>query len=153
MERLQIRKKMIPLILTGSKTSTSRKGVREFNVFDKLVFVAIEDDSCTADTIITEVQYCKFSELTEAEAIAEGYDSLEEMQEVLKELYNPADDDMFTLIKFMPCYQVIELSNKTATRGLHVGHRHYCSNCGELACMENYCSRCGAKVIKKEDFK
>ena len=109
MERLQIRKKMIPLILTGSKTSTSRKGIREFNVFDKLVFVAAEDDSCTADTTITEVQYCKFSELTEAEAVAEGYSSLEEMQEVLKELYNPADDDTFTLIKFIPCYQTTPL--------------------------------------------
>lgn len=36
-----------------------------------------------------------------------------------------------------------------ATRTLHVGSRHICSNCGELACMENYCSRCGAKVIKE----
>ena len=36
-----------------------------------------------------------------------------------------------------------------ATRTMHVGSRHICSNCGELASMENYCSRCGAKVIKE----
>ena len=36
-----------------------------------------------------------------------------------------------------------------ATRTLHVGSKHICSNCGELASMENYCSRCGAKVIKE----
>ena len=27
-----------------------------------------------------------------------------------------------------------------------------CSNCGELACMENYCSKCGAKVIKEPQY-
>lgn len=109
MESLQIRKKMIPLIPTGNKTSTSRKGIREFKCLDKLIFVATEDHSCTVDTIITGVQYCKFNELTEAEAIAEGYSSLEELKEVLKELYNPVDDDAFTLIKFIPCYQTTPL--------------------------------------------
>ena len=38
-----------------------------------------------------------------------------------------------------------------ATRTLHVGSKHICSNCGELASMENYCSRCGARVIDKEN--
>lgn len=43
-----------------------------------------------------------------------------------------------------------KLSNElTATRTLHVGSKFKCSNCGELASMENYCSRCGAKVIKE----
>ena len=41
---------------------------------------------------------------------------------------------------------------KQATRGLHLGHRYRCSNCGALAYMENYCSNCGAKVIQ-EDIK
>ena len=36
----------------------------------------------------------------------------------------------------------------TAVRELHVGPRHYCSNCGKLAVMENYCSKCGARVIE-----
>lgn len=36
----------------------------------------------------------------------------------------------------------------TAVRELHVGSRHYCSNCHKLAVMEDYCSKCGAKVIK-----
>lgn len=37
---------------------------------------------------------------------------------------------------------------KQATRGLHLGHRYRCSNCGALAYMENYCSNCGAEVIQ-----
>ena len=35
---------------------------------------------------------------------------------------------------------------KETTRGLHLGHKHYCSICGELAYMEKYCSMCGTKV-------
>lgn len=37
-----------------------------------------------------------------------------------------------------------------ATRGLHLGHRYYCSNCGVLAYMEKYCSSCGACVIENK---
>ena len=33
---------------------------------------------------------------------------------------------------------------KTCTRGLHLGHMYYCSNCGKLAHIDNYCSLCGA---------
>ena len=38
---------------------------------------------------------------------------------------------------------------KQATKGLHLGHQYYCSNCGELTYMHNYCASCGAKVIKE----
>jgi hypothetical protein len=37
-----------------------------------------------------------------------------------------------------------------ASRGLHLGSRYYCSNCNKLAYMENYCSSCGAKIIKED---
>ena len=42
-------------------------------------------------------------------------------------------------------YRKLEETQRT----MHVGSRHVCSNCGELASMENYCSRCGAQVIKE----
>lgn len=29
---------------------------------------------------------------------------------------------------------------------INVGRRSYCSNCGKLAIMEDFCSKCGAKV-------
>lgn len=35
---------------------------------------------------------------------------------------------------------------KEATKGLHLGHQYYCSNCGELTYMYKYCASCGAKV-------
>ncbi len=33
-----------------------------------------------------------------------------------------------------------------AHKTINVGRRSYCSNCGKLAIMENFCSKCGAKV-------
>ena len=33
-----------------------------------------------------------------------------------------------------------------ATRGLHLGHMYYCSNCGKLTYMDKFCANCGAKV-------
>lgn len=42
------------------------------------------------------------------------------------------------------------IKQKEATRGLHLGHMHYCSNCGTLSYMHNYCATCGAKVKEKD---
>ena len=33
-----------------------------------------------------------------------------------------------------------------APKTINVGRRSYCSNCGKLAIMEDFCSKCGAKV-------
>lgn len=33
-----------------------------------------------------------------------------------------------------------------AHKTINVGRRSYCSNCGKLAIMEDFCSKCGAKV-------
>ena len=37
-----------------------------------------------------------------------------------------------------------------AHKTINVGMRSYCSNCGELAIMENFCSKCGAKVERRK---
>lgn len=33
-----------------------------------------------------------------------------------------------------------------AHKTINVGRRSYCSNCSKLAIMEDFCSKCGAKV-------
>lgn len=38
--------------------------------------------------------------------------------------------------------QLVIYAHKT----INVGRRSYCSNCGKLAIMEDFCSKCGAKV-------
>ena len=43
------------------------------------------------------------------------------------------------------------VKQKYTTRGLHLGHQYYCSNCGELTYMHNYCASCGAKVKESGD--
>ncbi len=48
------------------------------------------------------------------------------------------------------CLDSVELEEpKQTTKGLHLGHQYYCSNCGVLTYMHNYCASCGAKVIKE----
>ena len=44
-------------------------------------------------------------------------------------------------------YRKLEETQRT----IHVGSKYICSNCGKLASMENYCSRCGAKVIEHKE--
>lgn len=107
MDVLKLRKEMFPVIYSGKKTCTSRQGIRNFTLYDKLMFVATEDNSIRTEVIITNVRHCKFDELTKEEAIKEGYESLEELKETLKKIYDISKDDNFTLVEFVPTYQYI----------------------------------------------
>lgn len=98
MYMMRIRQEMFPLILSGKKTSTSRQGLREFEVGQEFRFLSADGD--IADTIVTSVEYCKFDELTEEEAFKEGYSSLDELKDVLRNLYDVDADPNFTLIEF-----------------------------------------------------
>lgn len=98
--KMRLRKEIFPLLENGRKKSTSRLGHREVNIGDELIFVATEDETVKYKTEVTDVKYCKFSKLTEKEAVKEGYDSLTELKEVLIKIYNPSDNDTFTLIGF-----------------------------------------------------
>ena len=98
MYMMRIRQEMFPLILSSKKTSTSRQGLREIEVGQELRFLSADGD--IADTIVTNVEYCRFDELTEEEAFKEGYSSLDELKDVLRNLYDVDADPNFTLIEF-----------------------------------------------------
>lgn len=100
MNILKLRKEMFPAIISGNKTSTSRQGVRLINPNEKLKIVMTEDERFGIDMVVTNVHYCKFNELTKEEAIKEGYSSLQELQDVLKKIYDIEKDDDFTIIEF-----------------------------------------------------
>lgn len=53
-------------------------------------------------------------------------------------------DEITDFIESLPTVDVqpIIYAHKT----INVGRRSYCSNCGKLAIMEDFCSKCGAKV-------
>ena len=57
-----------------------------------------------------------------------------------KEILDSVDTDLC----YVPAVDVqpIVYAHKT----INVGRRSYCSNCGKLAIMEDFCSKCGAKV-------
>ena len=69
--------------------------------------MATEDNSMYTEVIVTNVKHCKFDELTKEEAVKEGYESLEELKETLKKIYDISKDDNFTLVEFVPTYQYI----------------------------------------------
>lgn len=120
MATLKIRKEMIPLIRSGAKISTSRYGIRDIGLNEELIFMAAEDSSDTVKTKVTEIQHCQFNELTEEEAIAEGYSSLEKLKSTLQKLYNPGEFDYFTLIKFIQCEGSINEQSRWEERINHV---------------------------------
>lgn len=55
-----------------------------------------------------------------------------------------ADASAMDILIDMPATDVqpVVYAHKT----INVGRRSYCSNCGKLAIMEDFCSKCGAKV-------
>ena len=100
MDSLKLRKKLFPLVLSGKKTSTSRQGVRRFEIGEEIELVMTEDETCSINVTITNVKYIKYKDPTENEAIKEGYSSLEELQLALERIYTVNDDDDFTIIEF-----------------------------------------------------
>ena len=98
MYMMRIRQETFPLILSGKKTSTSRQGKRAVKIGQELRFLSADGD--IADTLVTNVEYCKFNELTEEEAFKEGYSSLDELKDVLRNLYDIDADPNFTLVEF-----------------------------------------------------
>ena len=97
---LKLRKDIFPLLLSGVKTSTSRFGIREAKVGETLTFVMTEDETVKLNTVVTDVKHCRFKDLTEAEALKEGYNTLDELKNVLKSIYNCNEEDDFTLLHF-----------------------------------------------------
>lgn len=98
MYMMRIRQETFPLILSGKKTSTSRQGLREIKIGQELRFLSADGD--IADTIVTNVEYCRFNDLTEEEAFKEGYSALAELKDVLRNLYDVDADPNFTLVEF-----------------------------------------------------
>lgn len=86
----------------------------------------------------------------------EKYYKVNDVKEIIKKLTKePAyqhDGEgfyagVYTVEDALSDLEEIELEEpKVATKGLHLGHQYYCSNCGELTYMYRYCAFCGAKV-------
>lgn len=79
-------------------------------------------------------------------------EAIKELREVYENEYPTASGDFDeyashdvpNVLRNIPATDVqpIVYAHKT----INVGRRSYCSNCGKLAIMEDFCSKCGAKV-------
>ena len=52
--------------------------------------------------------------------------------------------ELYHKISQIPTADVVEVVH--AHKGQHIGHKYYCSACGQFAYCENYCSNCGARM-------
>lgn len=98
--KIKLKKNMFEKLIDGTKHSTSRLGHREVTIGEELVIEMTENEKISYTGKVTDVKYCKFSELTEEEAKTEGYNTLEELKSNLMNIYNPSQNDEFTLIYF-----------------------------------------------------
>ena len=89
----------------------------------------------------------------------EKYYKVNDVKEIIKKLakepaYQHDGEDfyagVYTVEDALTDLEEVEFEEpKQATKGLHLGHQYYCSNCGKLTYMHNYCASCGAKIIKE----
>lgn len=76
-------------------------------------------------------------------------------QEAIQMLKSKLDGSVDTSYKWCECVRLainaLEAADVQpivyAHKTINVGRRSYCSNCGKLAIMEDFCSKCGAKVM------
>jgi hypothetical protein len=88
---------LLPLILSGKKTSTVRLGIRDY----PLGPARIVSGSVSIPIEITEIIITKVGRLDGHVARSEGYDSLDELLHALKRFYPQAGQDHdITVIRF-----------------------------------------------------
>jgi hypothetical protein len=88
---------LIPLVLSGRKTSTVRLGIRDY----PLGPARIVSGSVDIPIEITEIEFMKLRDLGESVARTEGYATLEEFFSTLKIFYPGADSDRdVTVVRF-----------------------------------------------------
>ena len=75
--------------------------------------------------------------------------SIQEAKNSFSPTVRPVFDAARCLVSQVPAADVVEVRH--ATKGLHVGDKYYCSNCGRLVHCTNYCELCGAKMDGKGD--
>lgn len=100
MQELLLREEIFGLVNSGVKHSTSRKGKRDIQC-GSLLFKMTEDESIQTTVNVTSVRYNPYSEISDEEAVKEGYKSIEELRSVLTKIYGEINnDELFTFIEF-----------------------------------------------------
>ncbi|MHA1628292.1 MAG: ASCH domain-containing protein [Candidatus Baldrarchaeia archaeon] len=86
-------------ILEEKKITTIRRGVRNFKVGEKVLITS--QDRIYAEAEITEIRRLKVSDLTDEDALKDGFSSKEELLRALKKYYSSIrPSDTVTIIGF-----------------------------------------------------
>nr|MDO8043522.1 ASCH domain-containing protein [Candidatus Baldrarchaeota archaeon] len=86
-------------ILEEKKITTIRRGVRNFKVGEKVLITS--QDRIYAEAEITEIRCLKVSDLTDEDALKDGFSSKEELLKALKKYYSSIrPSDTVTIIGF-----------------------------------------------------
>lgn len=86
-------------ILEGKKVTTIRKGIRDFEIGERVLITA--QNRIYAEVEIKEVKYTQVSKLTEEDAIKDGFLTKEELLKALKKYYDQIrSNDTITIIHF-----------------------------------------------------
>jgi hypothetical protein len=98
MQDIKLHDRFFPLIGDGRKRQTVRKGRRDFQLGEAKLL----GNEWEAEITITSVKYKKLKDLTEEEAIEDGFNSRDELIEALRDIYDEIDrDTVVTMIGFL----------------------------------------------------
>lgn len=89
-----------PLIQNGQKKSTIRLGKRAI-LHKQLIFQATEDVTQEIMVDITMIQFTKVKDLTDKDAIKDGFSSLSELISVLQMYYDINNESDLTIVSFI----------------------------------------------------
>lgn len=99
LEQLEIDSKYLPSLLAGRKTTTIRKGKRSLKHGPAL----LRTDDTVVPIKISDTTHTHFKNLTVGDAVRDGFDSLKELSNALREHYpGLRDRDPVTVIEFAP---------------------------------------------------
>ncbi|MEM1578183.1 MAG: ASCH domain-containing protein [Archaeoglobaceae archaeon] len=96
MERINFDAEFIPLILSGAKKTTIRRGIRSYPV-GKTVELTV-DSKPFAFAKVKKVVVKRASELTDDDAKADGFNCRDELLQALRKIYGDIGDSEFVTI-------------------------------------------------------
>uniref|UniRef100_A0A7J2TLS3 ASCH domain-containing protein n=1 Tax=Archaeoglobus fulgidus TaxID=2234 RepID=A0A7J2TLS3_ARCFL len=96
MERINFDPEFVPMILSGAKKTTIRRGIRSYPV-GKAVELTV-DNKTFALAKIKKVVVKRVSELSDEDAKSDGFSSREELLNALKRIYGDVNDSEFVTV-------------------------------------------------------
>lgn len=101
MQELKLRHEIMSKVFDGTKHSNSRRGIRD-TTLGPLKLVETENPGVSIIVDVVSIQAIPFNEISDKEAFNEGYSSVEELKQTLRNIYGEdfSDDEFFTIIEW-----------------------------------------------------